>query len=69
MPDLKSILDDCVSVPEYAKGRNKSRAWGYQQVDAGLPVLEWNGRLLIHIPSANDHLRKQIKQRRAKRQR
>jgi len=51
-------------VAEYGKDCNRSTAWAYEQVHNGLPVLKFGGRMLIHIPTANEYLAKLIRSRR-----
>ena len=63
-PKTKPLLNDCCSVAEYGKDCNRSTAWAYEQVHNGLPVLKFGGRMLIHIPTANEYLAKLIRSRR-----
>jgi len=44
MSDTTAFLAECLTIPEWSRSLNKSPAWGYLQVDRGLPVVKTGAR-------------------------
>lgn len=58
-----NFLNQCLSIPDWARSVGRCSAWGYQQVHRGLPVVQvgesrgWK----VHPPSADEWFRSRMK--------
>ena len=63
-PVSQGFLRECVSIPEWARSQGRSHQWGYDMVEAGLPVLRLpTGGNWIHIPTSEKWLRGRMRSR------
>ena len=63
-PVSQDVLQECVSIPGWARIQGRSHQWGYEMVEAGLPVLRLpTGGNLIHRPAAEKWLRGRMRSR------
>ena len=60
----QGVLQECVSIPAYARIQGRCHQWAYDMVAAGLPVLRLpTRRKLIHLPTADKWLRDRMRTR------
>ena len=61
---VQSFLQECVSIPGWARDQGRSHQFGYDMVAAGLPVVRLpTGGNLIHPPTADKWLRDRMRTR------
>ncbi len=64
--EINSVLNEFLTVREYAEAHDRCNQWAYNLIAMGLPVLKTGkrGGMKIHVPAANKWLLSRMVSRR-----